>query len=32
MCPEFSARKGNKITSNYLLIGVKNRNKKEAKS
>lgn len=23
MCPECSARKGNKITSNYLLIGVK---------
>jgi hypothetical protein len=32
MCLECSARKGNKITSNYLLIGVKNRNKKEAKS
>jgi len=24
MCPECSARKGNKITSNHLLIGVKN--------
>ena len=32
MCFECSARKGNKITSNYLLIGVKNRNDKEAKS
>jgi len=32
MCPECSAREGNKIASNYLLIGVKNRNEKEAKS
>jgi hypothetical protein len=32
MCPECSAKKGNKITLNGLLIGVKNRNDKEAKS
>jgi hypothetical protein len=32
MRPECSARQDNRITSNYLLIGVENKNEKEAKS
>lgn len=32
MCPEWPAKKGNKITSNYLLISVKERDGKEVKS
>jgi len=32
MCPDCSARKGNKITSNYPLISVKERSEREVKS
>jgi hypothetical protein len=31
-CPDCSARKCNKITSDYLLIGVRERSEREGKS